>query len=102
VNAEFNWWLLIVGLGVGAGLTWLIVSDIAHRDEELSERETVDEIAWVAETLAANGRPTSPETIRRVLDLHRVYVQRERPIIEDDRSAPAEDGSTGEEGATGH
>jgi len=80
VNAEFNWWLLIVGLGVGAALTWLIVSDLAHREDDLSERETADEVDWVAETLAANGRPTSPETIRRVLDLHRVYIQRDRPV----------------------
>ena len=24
VNAEFNWWLLIVGLVVGAGLVWFV------------------------------------------------------------------------------
>lgn len=79
MNAEFNWWLLIVGLGVGAGLTWLILSDLAHREDELTERETAEEVAWVAESLAAVGRPTSPETIERVLDLHRSYVQRDRP-----------------------
>jgi hypothetical protein len=91
VNAEFNWWLLIVGLGVGAGLTWLIVSDLAHREDDLSERETADEVDWVAETLAANGRPTSPETIRRVLDLHRAYIQRDRPILADAPTSEADE-----------
>ncbi len=76
VNDEFNWWLLIVGLGIGAGLAWLILSDLTRRDEELEEGDLADEIAWVGEALAASGRPTSPETVGRVLDLHRAYVHR--------------------------
>jgi hypothetical protein len=78
MNAEFNWWLLLLGLGVGAGLTWLILSDLAGREEEISEREAAEEVAWVGEALAAAGRPTSPETIGRVLELHRTWVRRDR------------------------
>jgi hypothetical protein len=58
MNAEFNWWLLLLGLGVGAGLTWLILSDLVGREEDLSQREADEEVAWIGDTLAAAGRPT--------------------------------------------
>ena len=35
VNAEFNWWLLIVGLVVGAGLVWLVVLDSRRREADV-------------------------------------------------------------------
>jgi hypothetical protein len=93
MNAEFNWWLLIVGLGVGAGLTWLILSDLTHREDELAQGEAAEEVSWLAETLAASGRPTSRETIERVLDLHRAYLGRDRPgaLGDDDRGEPLDD-----------
>jgi hypothetical protein len=31
MNAEFNVWLLIVGLVVGAGLVWLVIMDSRRR-----------------------------------------------------------------------
>lgn len=89
MNAEFNWWLLIVGLGVGAGLTWLILSDLTRREDELAEREMADEVTWVADALATSGRPTSPETIERVLDLHLAYLRRDRAEpADEDRDEP--------------
>jgi hypothetical protein len=44
VNAEFNWWLLIVGIVVGAGLMFLVVADLRPSQEEL------DDPAWQDET----------------------------------------------------
>jgi hypothetical protein len=91
VNAEFNWWLLIVGLGVGAGLTWLILSDLTRREDELAEQESVEEVAWIGDALARDGRPTSPETIGRVLHLHRLWLQRDRSL-DDPPDEPATGG----------
>ncbi len=39
VNSEFNWWLLIVGLVVGAGLVWLVVADSRRREVDVNEAE---------------------------------------------------------------
>lgn len=39
MNAEFNWWLLIVGLVVGAGLTWLVVGDTRDREPMRADAE---------------------------------------------------------------
>ena len=37
MDAEFNWWLLIVGLVVGAGLVWLVVLDSRRREADVDE-----------------------------------------------------------------
>jgi hypothetical protein len=36
VNAEFNWWLLIVGLVIGAALVYLVLADSSRRESEVS------------------------------------------------------------------
>ncbi len=86
MNAEFNWWLLILGLAAGAGLAWLVLSDLSRREDELSELERSDEAGWIGEALAAQGRPTSPETIERVLALHRSYVELPAAFVDEDQT----------------
>jgi hypothetical protein len=61
MNAEFNWWLLIVGLVVGAGLVWLVIADWSRREEDLSEDERAVESAWIAEALRERGESIDPD-----------------------------------------
>jgi hypothetical protein len=72
--SEFNWWLLIVGLVVGAGLVWLILADSQRRDSEISEAELPAEAAWIAATMDDAGQPLDSGTAERVLRLHRAYL----------------------------
>lgn len=72
--SEFNWWLLIVGLVIGAGLVWLIVADSHRRESEISQAELPAEAAWIAATMEEAGRPLDAETAERVLLLHRAYL----------------------------
>jgi hypothetical protein len=74
VNAEFNWWLLIVGLVIGAGLTWLVLSDSSRREVDIEERELDSEARWIAETLAASGGRIDDDRVLDVLHLHRAYL----------------------------
>jgi len=74
VNAEFNWWLLIVGLVVGAGLVWLILADASRREADVTRQERAGEARWIAERLRADGRSLSDEDVEDVLDLHAVYL----------------------------
>jgi hypothetical protein len=74
VNDEFNWWLLIVGLVIGAGLVWLILADSARRDADVSARERAGEARWIAEELGRAGRPISDQEVADVLDLHTAYL----------------------------
>jgi hypothetical protein len=74
VNAEFNWWLLIVGLVAGAALVWLVLADSARRDADIEDEEIPMEAAWIAATLRDDGEAIDPQTADRVLRLHRAYL----------------------------
>jgi hypothetical protein len=75
VNAEFNWWLLIVGVAAGAGLAWLTLSDWGRREEDLEVEERASEAAWIAEVLRERGEAVDPVEAEEVLALHRAYLQ---------------------------
>ena len=88
MNAEFNWWLLIVGLVIGAGLVWLILSDSARREADISDRERAREARWIAEALHDQGLRMSAEDVQDVLDLHRSYLGAPPPDESDDEAEP--------------
>jgi len=86
VSTPFEWWLLLVGLGAGAILTWLIVGDIGRRDDDLSAVEREREAERIAAELAARGEPVPIETVDHVLELHRIYLS--LPVEEDAEAEP--------------
>ena len=72
VSAEFNWWLLIVGLAAGGVLTWLVLADSNRRDAEISDEELAAEAGWIARSL---GDPRlDADAAERVLRAHRRYL----------------------------
>ena len=75
MTAEFNWWLLLLGLVVGGGLTWLVLADTRRREQDLEDDELPDEAAWIEARLAESGEPVPVETIERVVQLHRAYLE---------------------------
>lgn len=79
MNAEFNWWLLIVGLVVGAGLVWLVLLDSRRREDEVDATERPIEAAWLSDVLAEEGTSLSPVVAARVLELHGEYLATSMP-----------------------
>ena len=79
VNAEFNVWLLIVGLVVGAGLVWLVVMDSRRRESEIDAVELPREAAWLSAVMTEDGDEVSPEAAERLLLLHRAYLDAPPP-----------------------
>jgi hypothetical protein len=79
VNAEFNVWLLIVGLVVGAGLIWLVIMDSRRRDAEIDSIERPREAAWLSAVLTEDGFDVSPAAAERMLELHRAYLEAPPP-----------------------
>src|SRR5688572_5962303 len=67
VNAEFNWWLLIVGLVIGAGLVYLVLADSSRRDADVLAEELPREATWISMAMREEGRPIDPPTAERVL-----------------------------------
>jgi predicted O-methyltransferase YrrM len=74
MNAEFNWWLLIVGLVLGAALTWLVMSESVRRDVDITESEQGGEARWIATAVSAAGRAITPDRVEEILKLHREYL----------------------------
>ena len=79
MNAEFNWWLLIVGLVVGAGLVWFVVADTRRREQDIDDDERPREALWLSAVLGEEGHDVSPATAARVLELHRSYLDAPPP-----------------------
>jgi hypothetical protein len=88
LNAEFNWWLLIVGLVVGAALTWLVMSESVRRDIDETEEEQRGEARWIASLVSGAGRQIPPERVEEILRLHREYLAAPPP---DDPIPPGAD-----------
>ena len=74
MNAEFNYWLLIVGLVVGAGLVWLVLADSNRRESEIADRELPLEATWISDALRDDGWSVDPPIVEQVLRLHRTYL----------------------------
>ena len=93
VDAEFNWWLLIVGLVVGAGLVWLVVLDSRRRESDIDAAEMAREALWLSAALDDEGLDVSPATAARLLELHRAYLASPPPDDPDDPDDAAQDPS---------
>ena len=79
MNAEFNVWLLIVGLVVGAGLIWLVIMDSRRRDAEIDAVERPREAAWLSAVMIEDGFDVTPAAAERMLELHRAYLEAPPP-----------------------
>jgi len=90
VNGDFNWWLLIVGLVIGAGLVWLILADSSRREADVTARERPSEARWIADQLRRAGHSVDDDAVAEVLDLHALYLTALPP------DEPAEDGTVAE------
>ena len=87
--AEFQWWLLIVGLVAGGGLVAVVSMEGRRREQDISELEQRAEASWIAGQLVGHGGPGGPEapTVEAVLRAHRDYLSLQPPdrlIVEDD------------------
>jgi hypothetical protein len=90
VIAEFNWWMLMVGLVVGAGLVWFVVADQRRREVDIDADERAREALWLSTALADEGEKVSPEVAERLLALHRAYLEAPPPDQADDADETGE------------
>jgi hypothetical protein len=73
--AEFQWWLLLVGLVAGGGLVAVVFLDGARREQDLDEAELPAEAQWIAARLTERGTPVDALDAEAVLRDHREYRQ---------------------------
>lgn len=72
--AEFQWWLLLVGIVGGGGLVAIVTMDARRREEDLAEAERRAEATWIAERLYAHDASLDPDAVAAVLRVHREYL----------------------------
>jgi hypothetical protein len=72
--AEFQWWLLLVGLVAGGGLVAVVTMDGKRREQDIAELERRAETSWIAERLSGTGQWVETPTVDAVLRLHREYL----------------------------
>lgn len=73
MNDEFQVWVLVLGLALGAAITWFALGS-AGRAADSGSLESDDEQAleadWLARELTRQGHPTDAETLQAALALH--------------------------------
>jgi len=89
--AEFQWWLLLVGLVAGGGLVAVVFLDGARREQDVEEAELPAEAQWIAARLGSGERRLDPHQVEAVLREHREYRQMPPP----DRLHPIDAPPTG-------
>jgi hypothetical protein len=77
--AEFQWWLLLVGLVAGGGLVAVVSMDGRRREEDLDDLERQAEANWIAERLGSRDRNLDAGTVASVLRIHREYLSAPPP-----------------------
>ena len=73
--AEFQWWLLIVGLIAGGALVAALSMDSARRDADVAADERAAEATFVADQLVGTGRELDRETVEAILLAHHAYLK---------------------------
>jgi hypothetical protein len=94
--AEFQWWLLIVGIVAGAALVAVLFMDGSRGDADVAADERRAEARWIADWMASEGRTIEPEDAEAVLRAHRDYLSLPPP----DRLEPVDTAPPGPESGT--
>jgi hypothetical protein len=77
--AEFQWWLLLVGLVAGGGLVAIVSMESRRHEEDLAVAERRAEATWIADRLYAQDPSLDPDTVEAVLRVHREYLSLPAP-----------------------
>jgi hypothetical protein len=74
MNDEFQWWLLLVGLVIGALLVFLVMVDFSRSADEQADAEVSRESGWIARTLEPTDGTVDPDLIQEILRLNREWL----------------------------
>ncbi|HYK95002.1 MAG TPA: hypothetical protein VE011_03920 [Candidatus Dormibacteraeota bacterium] len=72
--AEFQWWLLLVGLVAGGGLVAVVTMDGRRREEDLADVEREAEANWIAQRVHGLDHDIDAHTVASILRIHREYL----------------------------
>jgi hypothetical protein len=95
MNDGDTWWLLILGIAIGASVALLMTLRLPRRDDDLGRAERVAEASWISATIERDGGIAPHALVEEILDLHRAYLSSgvSAGLPRDDRDAVAEGGT---------
>ena len=91
--AEFQWWLLLLGLVAGGGIVAVVYMDGSRRDQDIADEELPAEALLISERLSGRGRQVDPGVVEEILLEHRAYRAAPPP----DRFEPVEPSAAAEQ-----
>jgi hypothetical protein len=92
MNDGFAWWLVVLGIAIGVGLSWLVLGRLPRTDADIGEDERAVEAAWISRAITDYGGVAPPALVEEVLELHGHYLR--GPALDPGRHSP--DGSEDE------
>jgi hypothetical protein len=73
--AEFQWWLLLVGLVAGAALLAVVSGDFPREVADLDAAERQAMAGWIAERIGPDGVSLDPDLVAAVLTAEQEYLR---------------------------
>ncbi len=75
MNDGFAWWLVVLGIAIGVGLSWLVLGRLPRAEADIDEDERAVEAAWISRAVADYGGLAPPALVEEILELHEHYLQ---------------------------
>jgi hypothetical protein len=74
MNDGYLWWLVVLGIAIGAAVVWLTAVRLPRRDDDVSGPERAAEARFIAATIERDGGVAPVELVDEVLELHAAYL----------------------------
>ncbi|MBA3307768.1 MAG: hypothetical protein H0T04_03670 [Chloroflexi bacterium] len=75
MNDGFAWWLVVLGIAIGVGLSWLVLGRLPRAEADIDEDERALEAAWISGAVGDYGGVAPPALVEEILELHEHYLQ---------------------------
>jgi hypothetical protein len=74
MNDGYLWWLVVLGIAIGAAVVWLTAVRLPRKDDDVTVPERALEARWIAATIERDGGVAPVELVDEVLELHSAYL----------------------------
>lgn len=88
MNDGFAWWLVVLGIAIGVGLSWLVLGRLPRAEVDIADDERAVEAVWISRSISDLGGVAPPALVEEVLELHQHYLQ--GPALDPD-AQPSQD-----------
>jgi hypothetical protein len=74
MNDGYLWWLVVLGIAIGAAVVWLTAVRLPRKDDDVTAPERAAEARWISGTIERDGGVAPVELVEEILELHTGYL----------------------------